>query len=179
MHCTSRPYPFLQMELKAIVRTPTPLARVALSGLLATVIGCLSNEAPSGGPGQRAKPRKDDPEITHSWNVPPDKSVLVGADLGSNPPELADALMVGGAGPSISHRVATACAEKNALAGTATVALRLSIAEGGAVTSLEGDPAGAAATCIGDAFREELATLDPLPAGAALLMLRFQPRTAQ
>ncbi|MCX4246141.1 hypothetical protein [Paraliomyxa miuraensis] len=155
---------------------PAKLSAVlTIGGLVLASTGCFDGDA-SSGPPQRAMPRKADPELTHSWQVPPDKSVLGGADLGSDPPALADALMSSGAAPSITHRISLACAEKGALAHTATVALRLSIAEGGTVTSLEGDPAGAAATCIADAFREELAKLYPLPAGAALLVLRFHPR---
>lgn len=127
-------------------------------------------------PGERAQPRKDDPELTHSWQLPAEHSVLEGADLGSTPPALADALMANGAAPGITHRIAGACAQRSALADTATVALRLTIAEGGSVSALEGDPPGAASSCLADAFRAELATLDPLPAGAALLVLRFHPK---
>jgi hypothetical protein len=161
-------------ELIRIVRIPAPLSRVALCWLAAALVGC-SGEAPP--LGEQATPRKDDPELTHSWQLPADQSVLSSADLGSKPPGLADALMAGSAAPGIAHRIATACAQQGALAGTTSVALRLSIADGGAVGTLEGDPAGAGATCIADAFRAELAKLDPLPAGAALMVLRFHAAT--
>jgi hypothetical protein len=161
------------------VRTPAPLSRVALGWLAAALVGCSGSEATTG---EQATPRKDDPELTHSWQLTADQSVLSSADLGSKPPALADALMAGSAAPGIAHRIATACAQQGALAGTASVALRLSIVEGGTkgatVGSLEGDPAGGAATCIADAFRAELAELDPLPAGAALMVLRFHAATA-
>jgi hypothetical protein len=148
-----------------------------LPWLAAAVLGCLGDGEAPPRPGERAKPRKDDPELLHSWQMPADKSVLEGADLGSKPTALADALMAEGAAPGITHRIATTCAEQGVLAGTASVALRLVIAEGGAVTSLEGDPAGGAATCIADAFRAELAKRESLPAGTALMVLRFHAAT--
>lgn len=159
-----------------IVRIRVPLSRFSLPWLAAAMVGCFGGEAPPE-PGARALPRKDDPELTHSWQLPANQSVLSNADLGSKPPALADALMAGSAAPGITHRIATGCAQQGALAGTATVALRFSVAEGGTLGSLEGDPAGKAATCIGDAFRAELAKLDPLPAGAALMVLRFHAAT--
>ncbi len=152
------------------VRTSAPLLCAAWCGLALVLAGCGEPPPP---PGQRATPRKDDPELTHSWQMAADKSALAAADLGSKPPALADALMAKGAAPGISHRVATLCAQAGSLAGTSSVALRLTVAEGGAVTALEGDPAGPAATCLADAVRAELAATDPLPAGAALLVLRF------
>jgi hypothetical protein len=153
-----------------IVRPPALSSCLAACGLLLLVAGCGEPPPP---PGAQALPRKEDPELLHTWQMPADASVLMAADLGSKPPELAEALMSRGAAPGISHRSATACAEQGALAGTSSVALRLAIAEGGAVASIEGDPAGPAATCLVEAVRAELAKLDPLPAGAALMVLRF------
>jgi hypothetical protein len=141
--------------------------------LAAVVSGCFGGEPPSSG--QQATPRPEDPELVHSWQMPAEASVLWSGDLGSKPPALADALMASSAAPSFTHRSATACAQQGLLTGTASMALRLTIAEGGAVTSLEGDPAGPAATCLVDAIRAELAKLPPLPAGAALMLLRFHP----
>ena len=103
-----------------------------------------------------------------------EKTPLWSADLGSKPPALADALMEKSAGPGVAQRSADACATKGVLGSTSTVALRLTIAEGGAVTAIEGDPPGPAATCLAAAAKAELATLDPLPAGAALLLLHFR-----
>lgn len=152
---------------------PSPLfVLLASCGLALALAGCGE---PPPAPGQQATPRKDDPELSHTWQMPADKSVLMAGDLGSKPPALADALMAKGGAPGISHRSATACAQQGSLAGTSSVALRLTIAEGGGVASLEGDPAGTAATCLVDAVRAELGALDPLPAGAALLVLRFHP----
>src|SRR5690606_14269480 len=158
---------------ESIVKLPAPLRRAALCLLAASVLGCSGGGEAPPRPGARAQGRTGDPPLTQSWQMPADKSVLQSADLGSEPPALAEALMAKGTAPGITHRIATACATQGALQGTATVALRFAIAEGGAVGSLEGDPAGEAATCIGDAFRAELTELDPLPAGAALLVLRF------
>lgn len=146
---------------------------LAASVLGSTGSGCFGGSEAPPRPGERAKGRPGDPPLSHTWQMPADKSVLQSADLGSLPPALAEALMADGAAPGISHRISTRCAGEGALEGVATVALRVSIDEAGAVTSLEGDPAGKAATCIGDAFREELAERRGLPAGAALLVLRF------
>ncbi len=135
--------------------------------------GCFGGGQQAPRPGSRAKGRKGDPELIHHWQMPADRSVLESADLGSTPPELADTLMSNGAAPGISHRIATACATKGSLAGTATVALRFSIGDDGALGSLEPDPAGTGATCIADEFRAEMAKAGILPAGAALMVLRF------
>jgi hypothetical protein len=144
-------------------------SRVATCSLVLLLAAC--GDPPPAGP--QAAPRPDDPELVHSWQMPPDKSVLWSGDLGSKPAALADALMADGKAPGLSHRSATACAKESSLDTTATVALRLTIAEGGAVTSLEGDPAGPASDCLVGAVRSELAKLDPLPAGVALMVLRF------
>ncbi len=134
--------------------------------------GCGGGEA-APRPGARAKGREGDPELSHHWQMPADRSVLESGDLGSTPPTLADAMMADGGGPGIGHRVAKACAEKGSLAGTATVALRFTIGDDGKLGSLEPDPAGAGATCIADAFRAEMDKAGILPAGAALMLLRF------
>lgn len=152
------------------MRTLASPARFASCWLVLVLAGCGEPPPP---PGPRATPRKDDPELMHSWQLAADKSVLAAADLGSKPPALADALMAKGAAPGLTHRAATSCAQQGALADASSVALRLTIAEGGTVASLEGDPAGTAATCLVDAVKAELAKLDPLPAGAALMVLRF------
>jgi hypothetical protein len=156
-----------------IVLDLAALSRIATCWLALVLVGC-SEPPPPAEPGPT--PRTDDPELTHSWQMSADKSVLWSADLGSKPPELADALMTGGA-PGIAHRSATACAQQGSLTGTPSVAVRLTIAEGGKVTAVEGDPAGTAATCIADAVRAELAKLDAVPAGAALMVMRFHAAT--
>lgn len=150
-----------------------PSLRVATCSLVLLFAACGDPPPP---PGPQATPRTDDPELVHTWQMPADKSVLWSADLGSKPPALADALMAGGKAPGIAHRSATKCAQESSLDTSATVALRLTIA-GGAVTALEGDPAGPASDCLVAAVRAELATLDPLPAGVALMLLRFHPKT--
>ena len=150
-----------------------PCFRVATCSLLLLLAACGDPPPPAG---PQATPRPDDPELVHSWQMPPDKSVLWSADLGSKPTALADALMAGGKAPGIAHRSATQCAKQSSLDTSATVALRLTVA-GGAVTALEGDPAGPASDCLVAAVKAELATLDPLPAGVALMLLRFHPRT--
>ncbi|MCA9654427.1 MAG: hypothetical protein KC501_31200 [Myxococcales bacterium] len=156
------------------------MLRIPISLTLAVLLsGCLGADQPPPAPGQRAKGRKGDPELVHHWQMPADKSPLQSADLGSEPPALADALMQGGAAPSITHRIALACATQSALAGTESVALRLGVAEGGTLESLEGDPAGKAASCLADALRAELAESSDLPAGAALLVLQFHGSEAR
>lgn len=145
-------------------------SRLAACWLALALVGC--GDPP---PAElQPTPRPDDPELTHSWQIPMEKTALWGGDLGSKPPALADALMEKSAAPSLALRSADACGTKGVLGSTPSVALRLTIAEGGAVTAVEGDPAGPAATCLAEAVKAELATLDPLPAGAALLLLRFR-----
>ena len=140
---------------------------------LALALGC--GDPPPADP--QPTPRPDDPELTHSWQISMEKTALWGGDLGSKPPALADALMETSAAPGLSLRSADACASQGVLSNAPSVALRLTIAEGGAVTAVEGDPAGPAATCLAAAVKAELAKLDPLPAGVALLLLRFRTAT--
>ncbi|MEX1364917.1 MAG: hypothetical protein AB1Z98_17445, partial [Nannocystaceae bacterium] len=113
--------------------------------------------------------------------LPVDKSPLERGDLGTDPPALADALMANSRAPGISHRITLACAGKGALAGTASVALRWTVPESGSgagsIEGLEGDPPGEAARCLAGQLRTELADLEGLPAGAALLLLTFHTAT--
>lgn len=156
---------------------PRPSAIIV--ALTAVLLGCSGGEPPPSRAGERAQGRKGDPELSHHWEMPAEASVLQSADLGSTPPQLADALMAGSAAPGISHRMTTACAGEGALEGTATVALRFNVTEEGAIEKLEGDPAGKTADCFTKLLPEELLKLEQLPAGAALLVLRFHGRAAK
>lgn len=144
--------------------------------LMAALGGCLGTDQAPPHPDKRAKGRKGDPALVHQWKMSAEMSVLESADLGSEPPALADALMTLGAAPRVSHQIATECAGKGTLANTATVALRWRVAEGGEIESLEGDPVGEASRCIVDAFGAELSKLDALPSGNALMVLHFHPK---
>ena len=53
---------------------------------LALALGC--GDPPPADP--QPTPRPDDPELTHSWQIPMEKTTLWGGDLGSKPPALAD-----------------------------------------------------------------------------------------
>lgn len=163
-----------------------PLSRPSVRrvALLACVLpfACSGDDpAAASRPGKRAQGRKGDPELVHHWEMPADKAVLQSADLGSDPPALADALMANSVAPSLSHRMTNACAEKGSLAGTATVALRWKVDDAGAIKDVEGDPAGAAADCFAEQLPAMMAKaeLTGLPAGAALLVLRFHGRSAK
>lgn len=148
------------------------LSRVATCWLALALLGC--GEPP---PPPAPTPRGDDPELTHSWQMPASESGLWGGDLGSKPSALADQLMQSSAGPSIAMRSTNTCAQQGSLGATPSVAVRFTVAEGGAVTTVEGDPAGPAGTCLAESVKAELSKLDPLPAGAALLLLRFHAAT--
>lgn len=142
--------------------------------LLTTSVGCGGSDQPAPRAGKRAKGREGDPALVHNWKMPADKSVLESADLGSEPPALADAFMTNGA-PGISHRMANTCATEGVLAGVATLALRFSVTEAGAIEKVEADPPGKAADCLVKAFNAEVEGASGLPAGAALMVLRFHP----
>ncbi|MEM7154760.1 MAG: hypothetical protein AAF799_18060 [Myxococcota bacterium] len=157
-----------------------PFAAFALPCLLLTsTLGCGGSDQPAPRPGKRAKGREGDPALVHNWKMPADKSVLESADLGSDPPALADAFMTGSGAPGISHRIANTCATEGVLAGVATIALRFSATEAGAIEKVEGDPAGKAADCLVKAFQAEVEGANGLPAGAALMVLRFHPPKAR
>lgn len=146
-------------------------------GLTMMLSGCFGADQPPPRPDAHAQGREGDPELVHQWTMPADKSPLDSGDLGTDPPALADALMASSRAPGISHRITLACAGKGALAGTSSVALRWTVAESKegaeAIEGLEGDPPGAAAKCLTEQLRTELAGLEGLPAGAALLLLTF------
>lgn len=154
------------LDLASISRVGS---RIATCWFALALSGC--GDPPPAAP--QPTPRPEDPELTHSWQMPMEKSALWSGDLGSKPPALADALMEKSAAPSLALRSADACKAKGVLGSTPSVALRMTIAEGGAVTTVEGDPPGPAATCLAEAVKAELAALDPLPAGVALLLLRL------
>lgn len=152
----------------------TPSARIgALAlALLGGVGGCGDRvEVPA--PGPFATARADDPALTESWRLPEGQSALRSGDLGSTPPALSEALMIDHAAAGISHRIAQRCADQGALANVQSLALRFSVGDDGSLASIEGDPGGAAARCTADALRAELSARPPLPAGAALMVLRF------
>ena len=150
------------------------LPRAAACCIALLLAGCGDSPPPAG---PQPTPRADDPELVHTWQMPAGKSVLWSGDLGSKPPALADALMEAAAAPSLAMRSADACAKQGVLTGITSVALRITIAEGGAVTAVEGDPEGPAASCLAEAAKAELAELERLPAGAALLLLQLDTAT--
>jgi hypothetical protein len=145
--------------------------------LVVVVLGC-GRQAESPAPGPFATARPDDPPLTESWRLPPGSSALRSGDLGSKPTELSIALMNDHAAAGVSHRIATRCTKQGSRHGVESLALRFAVGDDGAITSIEGDPAGAMATCVGDALADELSALSPLPAGAALMVLRFSTEPA-
>ncbi|MEM9453215.1 MAG: hypothetical protein AAGF11_03495 [Myxococcota bacterium] len=148
-------------------------AGLVAAGLVAAGLGGCADRAEEPAPGSFATPREDDPPLVESWRLPPGTSPLRSGDLGSTPVELSTALMLDHAAAGISHRIARRCAEKGALANVGSLALRFSVGAGGTVGAIEGDPAGPAAACTVKALRAELSARPPMPAGAALMVLRF------
>lgn len=149
---------------------PRPVTVCAL--VLAIGIGCQSDASE-----QRATPRAraEDPVLTHSWSVPAEASQVVRGDLGSEPPELADALMQGGTMPSLVHAVGKACSDRDALGpDVGQVALRLVWVEG-RLESVRGDPRGPAADCLAAGLADKGSSLSELPTGMALLRLELAP----
>ncbi len=152
---------------------PVPSTSRCAALVLAALLGGCGDDPPPGASGSQARPLQSDPAITQSWNIPAGKSPLAGGDLGASAPALAEALMTTAKVPGISHRITMKCAEQGSLKGMGSIALRFSIDDAGKLTDLHGDPKGEAATCLGDGLTAELATITGLPAGAALLVLRF------
>lgn len=137
------------------------------------VMGC-PGEAPKSAQGSRAKPKKSDPKLTLSWSMKAEHSPMSNGDLGSSPEETAKALYEHEM-PAVTHRVAKACAESGALKGAASVALRFSVTAEGKVGPVLGDPEGVAGRCVAEGFSGEVSGLSDLPAGDALLRLKFHP----
>jgi len=131
------------------------------------LLACGSKAEPAG-----PTPQLDDPELTHSFTMPRGKSALATADLGTNPPELADTLMTEAKVAAVSHRVAQHCAQEGALEGSIGLAIRFELRDGKAV-AFEADPRNTAGTCLAQALARELADVTGLPAGRALLRLSF------
>jgi hypothetical protein len=135
---------------------------------LACVLGC---PAPSIAD---PMPRESDPELLHTWTMPASSGALASGDLGSAPPEIANALMEGGTMPSIAHRIAQHCASIGALEGNAVVVLRFDVTASGELAKVEPDPSNAAGACLADALKAEATSLERVPAGAALLKIRLR-----
>jgi len=136
--------------------------------------GC-SDEAPAPPkPGARAKPKTGDPKLSRSWKMAAKHSPMSDGDLGSDPDTLAEALYGQGM-PGVTHRIAKQCADSGALKATASVALRFTVDDAGKIGAAIPDPPGAAGTCVADAFAVEAAKLDAVPAGTALLRIKFHP----
>ncbi len=152
--------------LRSSIRTPLLLVGLVLSG--------CPGEAPKSAQGSRAKPQQTDPKLTQSWSMKAEHSPMASGDLGSNPEATAQALFEQGM-PGITHRISKSCSESGVLKDTASVALRFSVGEDGKVGTVASDPPGAAGTCMAKAFTDEVGALKDLPAGAALLRLKFHP----
>lgn len=138
------------------------------------LLACSGGEAPQSSKGSSATARKDDPKLTQSWKMAAEHSPMSDGDLGATPDELAQALFEQGA-PNLSHKAATTCKAAGKLAGAASVALRFSVDDSGKIGKVSGDPSGDAATCMADAFAKEAASVEKLPAGDALLRIKFHP----
>jgi len=135
---------------------------------------CSGGDAPQSSKGSSAKARKDDPKLTHSWKMAAEHSPMSEGDLGGTVDGLAQALFDQGM-PNLSHQAAKACKDAGKLGTTGSVALRFSVDDSGKVGKVSGDPSGDAATCMADAFAKEAAGIEKLPAGDALLRIKFHP----
>lgn len=142
--------------------------------MAAVVVAGCPGEAPKSAQGSRAKPKQSDPKLTLSWSMKAEHSPMSNGDLGSTPEGTAKALYEHGM-PAVTHRVAKACAASGALKKAASVALRFSVTAEGKVGPVLSDPEGAAGRCVADAFSDEVGALADLPAGDALLRLKFHP----
>lgn len=145
-----------------------------LFAVLSLASGCPGESTPAPTPGTRAKPNEDDPKLSQSWQMAVGTSPLAAGDLGAKPDALAAKLYEKGM-PGITHRISKGCADSGALRGASSVALRFSVGPHGSVGQIAADPVGDAAKCIADAFKKEAAALNELPAGDALLRLKFHP----
>lgn len=151
--------------------------RLTCALVLAGAVSCGDRTEPPE-PGSFATAREDDPPLIESWRMPAGSGALRSGDLGSKPTALAQALMTDHAAAGISYRIATHCRDQGALANVESLALRFSVGQDGTLVSMQGDPTGPAATCTTDALRAELSGLTGLPAGAALMVLRFSTEPA-
>lgn len=138
--------------------------------LLGSGAGCFGRDEGAGEPA-RARARAEDPALTHTWNLPAGSSRVVQGDLGSKPPELADALMNNGAMPSFAHQAASSCDAKGALKTAGDVALRFEITNG-TLSAVHGDPPGPAADCFAAMLGEQASLFESVPEGRGLV--RFQ-----
>jgi hypothetical protein len=138
------------------------------------LVSCVLLACGGGAPPAEPTPRPDDPELTHSFSMPRGKSALATADLGTQPPALADTLMAEAKVAAVAHRSAQHCAQEGALEGSMGLAIRFELRDGKAV-AFEADPRSTAGSCLEQALARELADVSGLPAGRALLRLSFHP----
>lgn len=156
------------------------MRRIVVAALAALIgcggAGCSGGDAggKAGGPGKGPSPRRDDPKLTHSWQMPKEASAVMSGDLGTMPESVAAVLMEAGM-PTVTHKSANDCRDKGSLKGADSIALRFEVGEDGKIAKVTGDPSGAAATCLAESFSKHASELDRLPAGDALLRVRFHP----
>lgn len=143
--------------------------RLPLATLALLMSGCLGDE-PAPAAKDQARPRAEDPPLSHTWNIPAGTSRVTRGDVGSKPPELAEALMKEGTMPSLIHRTTQSCADADTLGSAKEIALRFSVA-GGELVTVQGDPKGPATQCFESAFQSERSVFATMPDGFALVRL--------
>lgn len=145
------------------------ITMMSLLGALASGCGNAGPAAETPGPA----PREGDPALEHTWTMPAQAGALSSGDLGSQPPETAQALMEGGRMPSIAHRIAQHCAGEGGTGGVDAVVLRFAVS--GRIERVQADPPAGVGACLAAALEREGAELQGVPAGDALLRIRLHP----
>ena len=102
--------------------------------------------------------------------MPPETSKFFAVDMGTTPPQAADALM--GTVPNVMHQLGTTCQSAEGWTAPGEVAFHFEIADG-VPRKLSVMPDMAANTCLEKAFSEATAALSELPDAEVLVRARF------
>ncbi len=117
-----------------------------------------------------AEPREDAQiMLSHSWNVSPETSKFYAVDMGTEPPEAADALM--GTLPTVMHKIGADCAAAE-WTGNGELVIALHV-EGGAPKDVAVAPEISAAACLVEAVEAQAGQFEGLPDASVLVRANY------
>lgn len=146
------------------MRDPILPALASLALGLLSLSGCPASESQSSsGPPQIA--------LTHSWNVGPDASRFYAVDMGSQPPEAAEALMT--KMPTVMHKLGVACQDQG-WGGNGELVIAFEVSNG-EPTSISVAPEAALNKCLSQAVADQGELFTEMPDAKVLVRANYMP----
>lgn len=127
----------------------------------------------AGCPASESKPDAGTPPIalTHSWNVSPETSRFFAVDMGTQPPEAADALMA--KLPTVMHKVGSDCQDQT-WGGNGELAISFALAEGEPI-EVSVVPTLDVEACLSQAIASHAEAFAGLPDAKVLVRANYMP----